>query len=132
MGNTLGVSKLSSDWLNSTGFLEDVGCLRSLTGHLKTKRWIFKSMCRSVHHCCSKLARHSPINNLLDARQTFFVGTQISCFTCWPDVLLGSPWPMKAAMESRPSAVRLVHEKFLQCSFPLTGCHQLKRTVLSL
>ncbi len=52
--------------------------------------------------------------------------TVIACLTCWSNGLMGGPWPMNAAIYSRPSAVSLnvwlretavnIHVQFISCS----------------
>ncbi len=138
-GNTSGVSKSSSDWLDYTGFPWDV-CVaffnappgnkeavtpsplkkeesrrvyncddKRLSG--STKRWIFK-ICeifkvRGIESL--KYIREFVIVVTFPRLETWHWTKQtvIGCLTCRSNGLMGGPWPMKAAMDSTPSAVSL-------------------------
>ncbi len=98
-GNTSGVLKSSSDWLNYTRLPGDVcvaffnvspGNKDALAPNPLTKE---ESRCvyKRDDECLSGSTKRTAIGYL----------------TCQSNGLMGGPWPMKAAMSSRPSAVSL-------------------------
>ncbi len=75
-----------------------------------TKHWIFKSMWNilSLRHIIFKICPRVIVATFPRPKTwSWTKQTVIGCLTCRSNGLMGGPWPMKAAMDSRPSAVSL-------------------------